>query len=204
MGSWVGAWVTQVVKVRLEKLALALDGGLWLGWSTGALGLLGFVQAGGDFFLVALVVEDDAAGGLADHVALALPGGVEAVALVQGLWKRGPGPVGRGARRERAHPRALPQSPIGRPRALARRNPWPGTASILGHMPPIHPGGMTACSRWLSEATPPEPGLDLAIDPGRGRSPVCDISPGRPWRLPCVSFAFFVAIQPPALIPGCR
>lgn len=36
--------------------------------------------------------------------------------------------------------------------------------------PPIHPGGMAACSRWLSEGTPPEPKSHAAIDPERGRS----------------------------------
>jgi hypothetical protein len=107
------------------------------------------------------------------------------------------------SRRERARPRALPQSPNARPRTLTRCNPWPGTRRSSGASP-IHPGGMAACSRWLSEATPPEPGPDSAIDPGRGRSPSCDIRPHRPWRMPCVSFAFIVAIQPPAILPRCR
>ena len=67
-----------------------------------------------------------------------------------------------------------------------------------------HPGGTPDASRWLSEATPPEPGSHSAIDPGRGRSPARDISPGRPCRTPFVSFAFYVAIQPPAIMPQCR
>jgi hypothetical protein len=72
------------------------------------------------------------------------------------------------------------------------------------HVPERHPGGMPDCSRWLSEATPPEPGSHLAIDPGRGRSPACDISPGRPCRMPFVSVALLVAIHPPAILPRCR
>ena len=67
-----------------------------------------------------------------------------------------------------------------------------------------HPGGLPDGSRWLSEATPPEPGSNSPIDPGRGRSPARDISPGRPWQTPFVVFAFLVAIQPPAIMPRCR
>ena len=71
-------------------------------------------------------------------------------------------------------------------------------------IPERHPGGMPDGSRWWSEATPPEPGSHLAIDPGRGRSPAHDISPGRPWQTPSVVFAFLVAVQHPAILPRCR
>ena len=53
---------------------------------------------------------------------------------------------------------------------------------MLRASPPIHPRGMAACRRWWSEATPPEPGPDSAIDPGRGRSPRRHVSPGRQCR----------------------
>ena len=67
-----------------------------------------------------------------------------------------------------------------------------------------HPVGMPDASRWLSEATPPEPGSHSSIDPGRGRSPAHDISPGRRWQTPFVSFEFLVTIQPPAILPRCH
>ncbi len=80
----------------------------------------------------------------------------------------------------------------------------PRGASHRQERPQAHPGGMPDGSRWLSEATPPEPGSHSAIDPGRGRSPACDISPGRPCRTPFVSFAFLVAVQPPSIMPRCH
>ena len=72
-----------------------------------------------------------------------------------------------------------PPSEINQPQAAVaralRRVPSRGATDGWQHARPrahslIHPGGMTACSRWWSEATPPEPESHAAIDPGRGRS----------------------------------
>ena len=88
----------------------------------------------------------------------------------------------------RAAPRAqsiLASQPPAQP--LSGRSPSARVSScpnrILGRslmIPPLHPGGMPACSRWLSEATPPEPRAPESRTPAGVPAPFMHLGPRNP------------------------